>query len=106
MHYRRRAGRPQATGGTDAQRAFAQLPEIFETESGPPQSAAEQHFVHRALRMIQSDFEPSTWRAFCRTSVDDQTAPDVAEELNISPGAVRQAKHRVLARLREFLADY
>ena len=74
-------------------------------QSGPPQSGIEQHFVHRALRMIESDFEPSTWQAFWRTTIDSQTAPDVAEELNMSPGAVRQAKHRVFARLREFLAD-
>ena len=106
MHFRRRAGKAQATGGTDAQQAFAQLPEIFETESGPTDSVAEQHFVHRALRMIESDFEPSTWQAFWRTTIDGQSAPDVAEELNMSPGAVRQAKHRVLARLREFLADH
>ena len=56
--------------------------------------------------MIQSDFEQSTWQAFWRTTVDHQTAPDVANELNMSPGAVRQAKHRVLARLREFLSDH
>ena len=105
MHYRRHAGRPQATGGTDAQQAFEQLPDIFESESGPPESATEQHFIHRAIRMIQHEFEQNTWQAFWRTTVDNQTAPEVAEELNMTPGAVRQAKHRVLVRLREFLAD-
>lgn len=105
MHFRRRAGEPQAIGGTDAQHALQELPELFEQPSTPSEASAEQHFVYRALRMIEAEFEPTTWQAFWRTAIDGQPAPSVAEELAMNPGAVRQAKHRVLVRLREFLAD-
>jgi RNA polymerase sigma-70 factor (ECF subfamily) len=105
MHYRRRASQPQATGGTDAYQAIEQVPDIFEKESHTTDSLEERHFIHRALRMIQAEFEPATWQAFWRTTVNGRSAPDVAEELGMNPGAVRQAKHRVLVRLREFLTD-
>jgi RNA polymerase sigma-70 factor (ECF subfamily) len=104
-HYRRKAGRAEAAGGTEARLSIEQLPAIIDGDSAPSDPAAERHFVHRALRMIESEFEPTTWRAFWRTTVDGQAAPDVAAELGLSPGAVRQAKHRVLIRLREFLAE-
>jgi len=37
--------------------------------------------------------------------VDEQAAIDVAQDLGMSPGAVRVAKCRVLQRLREALGD-
>jgi RNA polymerase sigma-70 factor (ECF subfamily) len=105
MYFRKKAGQPPAAGGTDAQHAFHQIPESFNSDSGPTDPAGEQHFVHHALRMIQPEFQEPTWQAFWRTTVDGQSAPDVADEQGISSGAVRQAKRRVLVRLREFLAE-
>ncbi len=105
VHFRRHHSQPQATGGTDAWQAIEQLPHILAADSAPIDADAELHFIHRALGIIQPEFASSTWQAFWRTTVDGQSAPDVANELNLSPGAVRQAKYRVLVRLREFLAD-
>ncbi len=104
-HYRRRAGRAEAAGGSEARHALEQLPAWIDSDSAPTDPPAQRHFIHRALRLIEPEFEPATWRAFWRTTVDGQSAPEVAAELGLSPGAVRQAKHRVLVRLREFLAD-
>lgn len=105
MHFRKNADQPVATGGTDAQQAIQQVPEIFTSEHEPTESTVEQHFVHRALRMVRPEFQESTWKAFWRTVVDGQPASEVADELGMSAGAVRQAKYRVLSRLREFLSD-
>ena len=65
----------------------------------------EASICRRALEFIREDFEKRTWTAFWRTAIDDQTAPEVAEELGMSPAAVRKAKSRVLGRLRTELAE-
>lgn len=74
------------------------------------ESAADVHLpgerarlIARLLRMIEGDFEPVTWQAFWRTTVDGQTAAEVAADLGLKPGTVRQAKFRVFKRLRQEL---
>ena len=57
--------------------------------------------VRRALDVIRGDFQEQTWLAFLRTAVDGRAASEAAAELNMSQRAVRQAKYRVLQRLRE-----
>jgi RNA polymerase sigma-70 factor (ECF subfamily) len=63
-----------------------------------------QHLVRRALEVMQSEFQPSTWKACWETVVVGRPAAAVAVELGLSAGAVRAAKFRVLCRLREELA--
>jgi len=62
-----------------------------------------QHLVHRALQVMQSDFQASTWQAFWQCAVDDRPAGAVAAALGITVKAVYQAKARVLRRLRQEL---
>ena len=57
----------------------------------------------RALRLIQNEFQPTTWRAFWETVVAGRPAAEVADELGITPNAVYLARGRVLRRLREDL---
>jgi RNA polymerase sigma-70 factor (ECF subfamily) len=59
----------------------------------------------RAPAAIREEFAPRQWQVFWRTSIDNQTAPAVADELGMTAGAVRQAKARVLRRLREELCE-
>ena len=104
MHFRRAKQHPQATGGTEATLQLQQLPaESVDTEG----SALEEHrrLLHRTLRLIRGDFNETTWQAFYRTTLESAPAPTVAQELGISHAAVRQARHRVLRRLREELSD-
>jgi RNA polymerase sigma-70 factor (ECF subfamily) len=61
--------------------------------------------VARALRQIQSGFQASTWLAFWRVVADGQSPTVVAEELGMTAAAVRQAKSRVMRRLRQQLGD-
>jgi RNA polymerase sigma-70 factor (ECF subfamily) len=63
-----------------------------------------QHLANRALRVLQSDFQPSTWKAFWEQVVVGRPAAEVAAELGLSPGAVYAARFRVLDRLRRELA--
>ena len=52
------------------------------------------------LVRIRCDFEETTWQAFWQTAVDGQAAVQVAEQLEMSVGAVYIAKSRVLSRLK------
>jgi RNA polymerase sigma-70 factor (ECF subfamily) len=62
-----------------------------------------QELAARALRLMQADFEPSTWKACHECVVAGRPAVEVAKELGLTPGAVRVAKFRVLTRLRQEL---
>ncbi len=46
-----------------------------------------------------------TWRAFWLCAVEHQSSGEVARQLGMTPGAVRQAKYKVLRHLREELGD-
>ncbi|MDY0166995.1 MAG: hypothetical protein RBS80_10655 [Thermoguttaceae bacterium] len=65
----------------------------------------EANVWHRAVKLVQAEFEASTWRAFWRVAVDGQRPADVAEELGMTLHAVYKAKSRVLRRVRQELAD-
>ena len=61
-----------------------------------------QQLVGRALELMQSEFQPTTWRA-CLEVVSGRPAAEVAAELGITVDAVYAAKSRVLRRLRKEL---
>jgi RNA polymerase sigma-70 factor (ECF subfamily) len=54
-----------------------------------------------AAEQIRGEFRETTWQAFWRTCVEDQSVQTTAQQLNLSPGAVYVARSRVMARLRE-----
>ena len=55
----------------------------------------------RCLELVEADFQELTWRAFLLTAIESQTAPEAAQTLGMTACAVRQAKSRVLRRIRE-----
>jgi RNA polymerase sigma-70 factor (ECF subfamily) len=62
-----------------------------------------QYLANRALQLMQTDFQPATWKAFCAHVIDGCPAVEVARELGLSVKAVYLAKARVLRRLRQEL---
>ncbi len=62
-----------------------------------------QYVVSRALQLMQTEFEPTTWRAFWECTTNDRPAREVAAELELTVDAVYTAKSRVLRRLRQEL---
>ena len=64
----------------------------------------QQQLVRRALEIMQTEFEPKTWRTCWEHTVNDKTAAAIGQELGLSEGAVYVAKSRVLRRLRQELA--
>ena len=61
--------------------------------------------VERALEIMRTDFEETSWRACWEHLVGDRPAADVGHELGLSEGAVYAAKSRILKRLRQELKD-
>lgn len=102
--FRRRGAQPQAQGGTAA---GEQLQQVAQAEVMLPEETPQEvsELYQRALELVRSEFEESSWRAFWRTAVDGQPPADVAAELGMSPPAVRMAKSRVLHRLKQEIGD-
>jgi RNA polymerase sigma-70 factor (ECF subfamily) len=105
----RRTSGPAAAGGSSAAARLIDVPDPLtdpaDEEDEPTDPAATASLVRRALDQIRPSFESSTWEAFWRTTVLGRSAPQTAEELDLTAAAVRQAKSRVLRRLRRQLGE-
>ncbi|NQV26793.1 MAG: sigma-70 family RNA polymerase sigma factor [Rhodopirellula sp.] len=69
-------------------------------ESDPESKKASLEVFRNAVEAVRNKSEERTWLAFWRTTVDEQPAPDIAEELGMTGDAVRKAKSRMKTRLR------
>ena len=91
-------------------------PAVPEADAGPlPEPAGpadgeafweaeyRQHLVGRAVRLMQADFQPATWKACWECVVAGRPPEEVARELGITVNAVYLAKSRVLRRLHQEL---
>jgi RNA polymerase sigma-70 factor (ECF subfamily) len=104
LYFRRNRGQPHAEGGSDA---WERLQEVADPLPGPgDDEAAEAGQLYlRALEQVRGDFDERTWQAFWRTVIDGRSPVDLTGELGMTPANVRQAKSRVLRRIREELGD-
>jgi RNA polymerase sigma-70 factor (ECF subfamily) len=103
-HIRRANGRPQARGGSSAYHQLQRLPEAPPDDSNDAILAkARSTILHRALQLIQSDVEPRTWQVFWRSTVEGHATDEIGRDFDMTANAVRQAKFRVLRRLRSEL---
>src|SRR5262249_47481503 len=101
----RRAGRtPPARGGSDV----FDMPDSAEDEIDADTAELEserQLILRRGLEMVRTDFEPRTWDAFWRATVDEVPAAEVALALGVSVNVVYLSKSRVLRRLTDLFTD-
>jgi RNA polymerase sigma-70 factor, ECF subfamily len=105
-HFRRVAGRTNATGGSDAQAQLQQHPAApLDGSSNVSGFDVDTGILHRTLEIIRPEFEDRTWQAFWRLAVAGHPAADIAQDLGMTARAVRQAKYRVLQRLRREFDD-
>jgi RNA polymerase sigma-70 factor (ECF subfamily) len=91
---------PQAVGDTDFQRLLAQVAEPAAEESAVFDGEYRRSLFRWAAHQVRTEFRPATWQAFWRTSVEGHAVRDVAQQLQLSVGAVYVARSRVMARLR------
>ncbi|MEZ6093816.1 MAG: sigma-70 family RNA polymerase sigma factor [Pirellulaceae bacterium] len=101
-----RSQRPDsAVGGSSANQRIIQLEAPDEFEPEPTSAFDINELTQRAMSQIRDSIAPQTWNAFWRTVVEGQTTDNVSQELGLSPASVRQARSRVLRKLREQLGD-
>lgn len=102
---RRQARQPSGAGGTEAQQKLQDLadPQIeLPDEDEAPQL---QSLYRRALELVRSEFQESTWQMFWLSVVEDRPVAEVAERFGISINAVYKSKSRILHRLKEVVGD-
>lgn len=99
--FRKQKQTPTALGGTN--HGLQQLPDWTDSEVIPNENAVRDELIRRAATAVQSDFAPKTWQAFWRSTVDGHTSTEIAKDLGMTANAVRQARFRVLTRLRDFV---
>jgi RNA polymerase sigma-70 factor (ECF subfamily) len=102
--FRRRKGQPQAEGGSQA---WENLQEIADPLPGPAEEESGEmgQLYLRALELVRGEFQERTWQAFWLSAVEGRDPAAVAQELNMTTNNIRQAKSRVLRRLREEVGD-
>jgi RNA polymerase sigma-70 factor, ECF subfamily len=104
-HRRSRRRQIEPVGGSTALERLAELPDDASLPDEEPTGAAEiSGLLRRGLEQVRAEFEPRTWTAFWRSAVDGLATDQVAAELQMTPAGVRQARSRVLRRLRRQLA--
>jgi RNA polymerase sigma-70 factor (ECF subfamily) len=101
--WRERRALPQP-GGADIGPLLDQLEDADTDLSRAWDEEHDRHVARRLLELIEPDFEPATWRAFRLLVLEARPTAEVADTVGISANAVRIAKSRVLARLREEIA--
>ena len=107
-HIRGIAGRPGAIGGSHIQRRLVEVPDSVELNDdsfAQPTEEDEHQLLHASLDLIRGEFEPQTWMAFWRSTVDGHSTAEISDDTGMSKPAIRQAKYRVLRRLREEIGD-
>jgi RNA polymerase sigma-70 factor (ECF subfamily) len=103
-HFRRVRRQIAAAGGSDAQGMILNSPDLS-PEPDEEERALCGQLYRRALEFIQGEFEGRTWQMFWRSVIENVSTAAVAAELGVSAAAVRQARSRVLRRLREEAAE-
>lgn len=99
-----RRPRDRAAGSTSVAEQLNKLPAPEETTSEIIREARHE-IVHWAAQQIRSEFTEQTWDIFWKTSIDGVAVAEVSASTGRSVGAIYVARHRVLTRLKEKVAE-
>jgi RNA polymerase sigma-70 factor (ECF subfamily) len=103
-HFRRCQGRARAEGGSDA---WERLQEVADPLGAPEEEEAAEvgRLYRRAVEGVRGEFEERTWRAFWLTAIEGRSPAALVDELGMSAAAIRQARSRVLRRLKQEMGE-
>jgi RNA polymerase sigma-70 factor (ECF subfamily) len=104
LHFRRNRGQAQAEGGSDAWRQLQDVADPLAVGDDREEVELGQLY-RRAVEQVRGEFEERTWQAFWLTTIEARTPAALAGDLGMTPAAIRQAKSRVLRRLRQEMGD-
>jgi RNA polymerase sigma-70 factor (ECF subfamily) len=99
-----RRPRDRAAGSTSVIHQLNSVPAPEETTSEIIREARRE-MVHWAAQQIREEYTEQTWEIFWKTSIDGIAAAEVSESTGRSVGAIYVARHRVLVRLKEKVAE-
>jgi RNA polymerase sigma-70 factor, ECF subfamily len=104
MHFRRSGRQPAGEGGSDA---LLRLQDVADPQAGtdPDEEAEAGKLYSRALQLIRGEFAERVWQAFWLTAIDGRAPAALAVELGMSSASIRQAKSRILRRLKQEVGD-
>lgn len=89
------------TGGST--NMLREVPDWVDSLAVPDDENAKTQLIREAIAVIRPDFKQHTWQAFWRRVINGEPATEIAADLGMTPTAVRQARFRVLARLRQYV---
>ena len=101
--FEKRKRNPQGSGETAVQKLLEAQPTL-EAEQEWGRDYKRQLFDW-ACEQVHGEFQHKTWEAFRRTAVEEEDLKKVAEDLEMTAGAVYTARSRVLARIRERILE-
>jgi RNA polymerase sigma-70 factor (ECF subfamily) len=105
-HAKRAKRAPAGSGDTAVHELLAALPERPDEQDALEWDCdCQQQVLRWAMQQVREHFEEKTWRAFCRTAIENRPAQEVADELRMNVSAVYTAKSRVTARLRRAIQE-
>lgn len=102
-YFRRAAKQQAAAGGTEAMQAMQRHAEAV--DSTITYANLQSTISHQVLAQARAEFEPSTWDAFWKTTIEGKSAGEVAQLTGLSRASVYQAKSRVLRNLRQRMVE-
>jgi len=97
-------------GGTDMLNLLDSLPDSPSDVSDEFNDEYRNEVFRWAADRVRGEFRETTWQAFWRTCVLNESIADVADLLGMSTGSIYVARSRIIARLRviveQFEADH
>jgi len=94
-----------AAGGTEAWQVMAQTPDDHAAPTSAGIAPDLRRVAERAMRIIEAELPPQGRQLFELVVLQGLSAAEAAPLLGQSASAVRQAKSRLLRRLREVLGE-
>lgn len=97
-HFRRQ--NPKEAGLLDEMSHFPEPEESDPEDESTGGKAARREAALRAFGIIQKQVKPATWEMFWQSFVEQRPTDAIAREFGVSQDAVRNARHRVLRKLK------
>jgi RNA polymerase sigma-70 factor (ECF subfamily) len=107
LFFRRQAKHLKTVGGVTAQVRMEDKAEgsVSDLDNAADDETERNRLVRCGVKLIRDEFEDRTWQAFWMIAVEQRPSAEVCQQLQMKPDAVRQAKYRVLRRLRTELGE-
>lgn len=102
---RARKNRGRGEGGTEALQKVQQIADLSEDPTTLTSPAGPSDLVRRAFDLIRGDFGATALKAFQLVIFEGYSSREAGRQVGMSADAVRQAKSRILRRLREELGE-